>query len=606
MGKYSKLAKDIIKNVGGKENIKNLTHCVTRLRFYLVDESKADEKTLKEMKEVVSVVKSMGQFMVVIGDYVTEVYDDVMAELNLNVVKESKPEEKKKKSAVDFVISIMMAGMGPTLNLMCACGMIKALNNILTLFGVAQTSGIYMLLNAAGDSIFYMLPLTLGFNVAKKFDIDPFFGLMFGAALTYPALQGADLEIFGHVFKASYSSSFLPILLSMAIAVPVYKFFNKHIGKTFRGFLTPMLTILLTFPLAFCIIGPTANKVASMISTVITFLFTKNAVVGGVVLGFLWQILVLFGAHGMLMMFAFYDLIAGNPSALMALPTGATYGVLGTLLACMIKSKNSEFKGQSGSAFASAFMGITEPAMYGILAPNKLLLISACLGGAVGGIFTGSFHLMVYNITGFGPFQLLGFVNPNGNTPFLGIALAIIVSFIFSFIFTWLLYKENDNSKTVVETKESKITKVKMPVDGKIKPLSESTDSVFAQETVGKGCLVIPKNGEVYAPISGTVTTLFSTKHAVGITGENGVEVLVHIGINTVNLNGQYFETVVQQNDKVLEGDLLVKFNKEEIEKAGYSTEVPVIITNSNNYKDVVEVDNDSHNHGDDMLIVLE
>ena len=604
MRKYEQLARDIIKNVGGKENIVELKHCITRLRFTLEDESKANDEVLKNTDGVVSVVKAIGQYMVVIGEHVTEVYDEVM--LQLGAVKENAaPRQGKKQSPLDLFLGVVMAGMGPCLNLLCACGMIKGLTSILTMFGLAMDSGVYQLLNAAGDCIFYFLPVILGYNVAQKFEIDPFFGLLLGAALTYPSIQSVDLNFFGYVVNASYASSFLPVLVGLAVAVPLYKFLHKRISPSFKGFLTPMLTLLVVFPLTFIVIGPLANLVGTGINYVLNLLFALSPVLGGIILGGVWQILVMFGVHGIPSMFAFYDLLAGNPSMIIGITGMICFAVAGTLLAVVTKTKRTDLKSQSGSAMTSAILGITEPAMYGIIVPRKKLLLTTCLAGAAGGLIVGLFDMKAQTYAGLGIVGVLGYLKPDGSTNYLALIALVVVPFVLAWILGMMVFTDDDSGKGGSNDKENTSCAVKSPVDGQVKAMKECSDDVFASETLGRGCLILPKNGNVYAPLTGTVTTLFPTKHAIGITGENGVEVLIHVGINTVNLDGQGFEAKVKEGDRVHEGQLLLVFDKDAIEKAGLSTEIPVVITNSDDYQNIIEAEFKQYQHGDSILIAV-
>ena len=346
MGKYTNLATKIIENVGGKENVKDLRHCVTRLRFNLIDESKANDEVLKNTDGVISIVKAAGQYMVVIGEHVVEVYDEVCKQLGMDQGAAEVKETKKKKSLIDLFLGVIMSGMGPTLNLLCACGIIKGLIVILAIAGMSTESGIYQLMNAAGDCIFYSLPLVLGFNVAKKFEIDPYFGLLFGAALTYPKIQGVDLNVFGMNVKATYTSTFLPVMFGLMLAIPVYKFLDKHIHHLLKGFLTPMITLVICFPITFSIIGPVANLLGVGINYVLNFVFEVSPILGGLVMGGIWQILVMFGIHGIPTMFAFYDLLAGHPSSMLAMSSCACFAVCGALLAVVLKTKTEKTKYQ--------------------------------------------------------------------------------------------------------------------------------------------------------------------------------------------------------------------------------------------------------------------
>lgn len=607
MGKYTDLAAVIIKNVGGRENVKDLTHCVTRLRFYLNDESKANDDILKNTNGVVTVVKAMGQYMVVIGEHVSEVFEEVCLQLGMQNKTAASKAPAAKKSLMDQALGVVMSGMGPTLNLMCACGIIKGLLVVFTMMGLSQESGIYALLNAAGDCLFYSLPVILGFNVAKKFEIDPFFGLLLGAALTYPALQGVDLDFFGHTVNVTYTSSFLPVLFGLMFAIPLYKWLDRHIHKLLKGFLTPVVTLLITFPVTFLLIGQAANLVGVGINYALNFIFEFSPIAGGIVLGGLWQIMVMFGVHGIPMMFAFYDLLAGNPSTMLAMPGGACFAVSGVLLAVILRSKSEQLKTTSGSALVSAFLGVTEPAMYGIIVPRKQLLAATCIGGAAGGLTVGLFGLKMYTYAGMGIVGVLGYLSPE-DANILGIIMSVVAPFVVGFLASMALYKESSEepAEKKVETKPlQKTVTIQSPVDGTVRAMTSAGDEVFATETLGKGCVILPDNGNVYSPVNGTIGTMFPTKHAVGIISEEGVEILIHIGINTVALEGRHFQEKVREGDSVKAGQLLVSFDKEAIEKEGYSTEIPVIITNTGDYLDVVELDREHHKHGEDILKIL-
>lgn len=605
MGKYTNLATKIIENVGGKENVKDLRHCVTRLRFNLIDESKANDEVLKNTDGVISIVKAAGQYMVVIGEHVVEVYDEVCKQLGIDQGAAEVKETKKKKSLIDLFLGVIMSGMGPTLNLLCACGIIKGLIVILAIAGMSTESGIYQLMNAAGDCIFYSLPLVLGFNVAKKFEIDPYFGLLFGAALTYPKIQGVDLNVFGMNVKATYTSTFLPVMFGLMLAIPVYKFLDKHIHHLLKGFLTPMITLLVCFPITFCIIGPVANLVGVGINYVLSFVFEVSPILGGLIMGGLWQILVMFGVHGIPTMFAFYDLLAGHPSSMLAMSSCACFAVCGALLSVCLKTKTEKTKTQSASALVSAFLGVTEPAMYGIIIPRKTLMIMTCVGGAAGGLVNGIMGLKMYTYAGMGIIGTLGLLNPEAPN-FISLVVAVLVPFVVTFVLSMATYHdEYENAEKIEKKTSTKKFTIASPIDGTVKSLLESSDEVFSTETVGKGCLIVPEDNKVYAPFDGTITTLFPTKHAIGITSDNGVELLIHIGINTVNLQGKGFDAKVEQGDVVKKGDLLLEFDSSVIKEAGLSCEIPVIVTNSKDYLDVIELDNNSHKHGEDILTIL-
>lgn len=624
MKNYTNLAADIIKNVGGKENIQSLTHCVTRLRFKLADESKANDEVLKNMDGVVTIVKSksIDQYMVVIGEHVSDVYKEILKQIGLehNTNNISK-EEKKKESPINKALNVIMGGMGPVLNLLCACGIIKGLTVVLAILGVSTESGVYMLLNAAGDCFFYFLPLMLGYNLAKKFEIDPFFGLVLAAAMCYPTIQNVDLSFWGYKVNTTYTSTFMPILFGMIFAAPLYKFIDKRMPSMIKGFATPLLTLLISFPLTFIIIGPLANLIGAGLNTVLTSVCDFSPLLAGILLGGLWQVFVIFGIHGVLTVIAFMDLVAGNPSQMLAFSYPASFATVGTVLAVYLKTKDYKLKTVALPAFISSIFGVTEPATYGVTLPRKKIFVVNCIGGAVGGIVVALFGLKMYSYAGMGVIGLLGFIDKSSPS-ILGIIAMVILPFVVSLILGMIIYKDSDydylegnnsnksdKNKEIKSENKSEILKeeeiISMPVDGTIKPLTTSEDNAFASEALGKGCLVIPDNGKVYSPVKGEVKTIFPTKHAIGIVSENGCEILIHIGINTVALEGKYFESHVKQGDKVDVGELLVSFDKEKIEEEGYNCEIPVIITNTFDYLDILEADYEHHKNGDIMLKVF-
>ncbi len=593
--KYTQLAEDIIKNVGGKDNVRDVRHCVTRLRFHLKDETKADDAAVKSMKGVAALVKAAGEYMVVIGEHVPDVYEEVCKVLGIPGESEARQQENtEKKGFLDSALGLVMAAMGPTLNLLSACGIIKGVSFLLVVFGLPMDGGVYQLLSAAGDAIFYGMPVFMGFNIAKHLGIDPFFGFLFGAALTYPAIQGVDLDLFGFTVNATYTSTFLPVLFGLLLATPIYKFLKERIPAAVNGFLTPLITLLIAFPITFAVIGPLANIIGNGISVALDYLFDKVPVFGSLFVGAIWTILVMFGVHGIPTMFAFYALLAGTPSSLLASVGGATYGIVGIMIGVILKSRNRETKRIASPMLASSVMGVTEPALYGFIVPRKVLLAVACLAGAFGGLMAGLFKMKVYTYTGIGITGLLGLINPNGAvaSDFIGIALQTFGSMAIGLLLTLVLYKEGDNARTVKANDASEIKGevVKSPVTGEARDITESTDAAFSSEALGKGVVVFPENGEVYAPVSGEVKTVFPTGHAVGIVTDDGCEVLLHLGVDTVNLQGKHFTAHVKQGERVNQGDKLVSFDKEAIEKEGYSTEVLMVITNTADYLDVIQL----------------
>lgn len=607
MEKYNSLAKDIIAHVGGKENITGLRHCVTRLRFNLLDENKADDDYLKNLDGVITVMKAMGEYMVVIGEHVPYVYEEVCKEAGLNNVSTNSNEEVKPKGNIaQRVLGVVMSAMGPTLNLMCACGIIKGLLVVATMVGITPESGIYALLNAAGDCFFWFMPLLLGYNVAKKLGIDPVFGFILSAALCYPAIQGIDINLFGYVVNATYTSTFLPAVFGVAVAAPIFKFFNKVIPSSFRGFATPLITLLICFPLTFLIVGPLANLIGVGINGAITFLFNISPLIAGTLLAGTWQVLVLFGVHGVLIMFPFMELMQGHPSQMLAFTTGVSFAQIGVVLAIYLKTKDQKLKSVALPAFISGIFGVTEPAIYGVTLPRIKMFVISCIGGAIGGLIVALTNITAYTYAGMGIVGLLGLLNPAG-AEILPIALMVVIPFVFSFIVAYMMYKDDvveapekiDSPKTIHQET------IVSPMKGQIISLNDSNDEAFSSGALGKGVVIIPEEGVVKAPCNGTIRTLFPTKHAIGIVSEDGCEVLIHVGMNTVRLEGEGFHALVKQGDQVKVGQELLNFERDDLIAKGYDLSTPIIITNSDNYLDIVEMNTKHVNIGEELLTAI-
>jgi len=614
---YTKLAADILKAVGGKKNVMGLRHCITRLRFTLKDEKIAKDDELKNMAGVATVVKANGEYMVVIGEHVHSVFEEVCAHLGVNgrdcnqIVL-----EEKKKNLLDKVLGIITGAMGPTLNIMCACGILKGVLVLLSMAGLPSDSGIYQLVNAAGDCFFHFMPLLLGYNIARKLEIDPVFGFILAAAMCYPNIQGAELNFFGMTMSATYTGTFLPVVIGVAVSAPIYKFFEKRIPGVVKGFVVPLLTLLIAYPLTFTVVGPAANMVGQGVNVALTAIVGFSPILAGLLLGGFWQVLVLFGVHAIPMLFAFMDLMAGNPSAILPLTYGASWAVLGTDLAVYLRTKDKELKGVALPASISAVFGVTEPSVYGILLPNIKAFVTTCIGAGIGGLLCAAIGMLQYSYTGMGIAGALAFMNPNGPTNFLGIALIILVPFAVAFLLAFFLFKDKETEETkkkapvIPEEKPAKKplnkrVNISAPVAGEAKALSACADEAFSSEALGKGCVVFPSEGKVVAPCDCEVRNLFSTCHAIGLVNSEGVEILIHIGMDTVRLDGKHFTAHVNQGDKVTKGQLLISFDKDAIEAEGYKTETPVTITNTDDYLDVVVTAEGSVDAGADLLAVL-
>lgn len=608
MGKYENLAKSIVANVGGKENIISIAHCVTRLRFVLKDETKANDDVLKNMDGVVTVMKAGGQYQVVIGNHVPEVYKDVCAVAG---VKSNEKSETPKMSFGEKVLDLITGIFMPSMSLLCACGIIQGVLTLCTMSGILTAeSGLYQILNAAGQTMFYFFPIVIGFNAAKKFGGNPYLGMMLGAGLVYPAIQGVDLVVFGITVNASYSSTVFPIILLCAVAVPFEKLLNKFIPDVVKTFVTPVIVLMVCLPIGFCIIGPAANMLSNMINGFFAAVNSFSPILAGAAIAGLWQILVMFGVHNVVVMTFIVGILAGVPQPLMGAVGVVCFVQTGATMAIWAKTKNQKLKNIALPAWISGIFGVTEPAIYGVTLPHGKQFAYTCVVAAIMGGIASVFGLTMYSMAGLGVFGIPGMINPENPTGSLVTAVVIIVaSVIAGFVVAFLTYKDAGSNEPKIEEKktELKVKKevVASPLTGKVVPLTEVKDEAFSGELLGKGVAVDPTEGNVVAPCNGTVTTLFPTKHAIGIVTENGAELLIHLGLDTVKLEGEHFTAHIAQGDKVKKGQLMVTVDLEAVKAAGYSMVTPIIVTNTPDYLDVVAMSSTSVNKEEELLTLI-
>lgn len=607
MGKYEQLSKDIIKNVGGKENVISLTHCVTRLRFQLKDESIANTDILKNMDGVVTVMQTAGQYQVVIGNHVPDVYKEVceVAGISGGAVNGPKKKQKFSEAALDIITGIFM----PSIGILCAAGILKGVNIILDMVGLVETtSGLGQLFAAGADAMFWFFPIILGFNAFKKLGGNPYLGMTLGAALVYPAIQGIDLEVFGFIVNATYSSSMLPIVVLAFIAVPMEKFLNKIVPDVIKTFVVPAIVLMICVPLGFCIIGPAANALGGIINDVIQGAYGFNPIIAGALLGFLWQLLVMVGCHMLVILPMMMGLMAGVEQPLMAAIAIPSFVQTGAVLAIWLKTKNTKLKNIALPAWISGIFGVTEPAIYGVTLPNGKQFILTCVGAGVVGALAMALGVSQYTMGGMGVFALPAMISAtNASGSIISAVIVTIAAVVIGFVVAFLTYK--DAKTTTQETKqkavEIKKEELASPISGKVISLTDVEDQAFAGEALGKGIAIIPSDGHVYAPCDGTIMTLFPTKHAIGIVSDCGAEILIHLGVDTVRLEGEHFTAHVAQGDKVKKGQLLVSFDIKAITEAGYSLTTPIIITNTNDYLDIVSMGNDNINKNDTLLTLI-
>lgn len=650
---YDALAKTIIKDVGGKDNVISVVHCTTRLRFKLKDEKKANDDALKDTDGVVTVVKAGGQYQVVIGNEVADVYEAVLKEGGFSGGGQVADDDldDSNMSLMDKAIDLISGIFTPILGPMAAAGMIKGLTAMCASFGLlAKTSGTYEVLYAIGDGFFYFLPLILAITSAKKFKVDRFTAITIGAAMCYPAMVAMNsskkvlFDLFNGTFLHSqvhatflgipiismnYTSTVIPIILAVWFASVVEKWCKKWIPTVVKTFLVPFVTLLIVVPLTFLIIGPLATWIGNALAAITSAVYNFSPVLAGILLGGFWQVFVIFGVHWGFVAVMMSNIAALGYDPILGLSLGASFAQIGVVLAILLQTKDQKLKGIALPAFLSGIFGVTEPAIYGVTLPRKKPFVLSCIAAGIGGGLIGFFGTKMYMMGGMGVFVIPAAIGPKTGVDMsvYGLMIAMAVSFVLGFILQMVLGKKSvdqaydeKQAKTVQEVANQADTIAKAapslastsdlnvstelvsPLAGELLPLSEVKDEVFSSGAMGEGVAVEPSEGVLHAPADGKVVMTFPTGHAIGMKTSDGAEILMHIGMDTVNLQGHGFETLVAKGDEVKAGDELVKFDIDAIHAKGYVVTTPIVVTNSKDYEKITVVSQGKVKVGQEIL----
>lgn len=611
--KYEKLAEALVQRLGGKGNIEDVYHCQTRLRFKLTDESKIDDEFVSDIEGVVKVIRNAGVYQVIIGTHVAEVFEEVEKLVDIKEGTTVKGKKKIFEVIIDFVAGVFQ----PVIHALSGAGMVKALLALLVVAGIVSTENqTYMLLNMFADGVFYYLPLILAFTTAQKLKCNPILAVGVAAMMLHPnwmtlVAAGETVKFFDLIpfTLTNYASSVIPIILVIFVQAYVEKFLRRWIPKAVELVFVPMITFVIMGILAFSVLGPIGSILGNYLGTFFTFLSETAAWAPAVLVGGLLPIMVMFGLHNgvaplgvMQMADLGYDSIFG-PGCLCSNIAQATAGAV---IAFRTREKKTKQIAVSGSI--TAYMGITEPILYGVTLPKKYPLVATMVGGACGGLYAGLTQTHRFATGSSGLPAVFLYLGDDTTRCFMNIIIAILISAVVSGMLTFvfsLKYEKNLNlveEKAVLQEEMPQVEEKRdfvSPVKGRVLPLSEAKDEAFASGALGKGMVVIPSEGIVTAPFDAKIEALFPTNHAICLAGENGVELMVHIGIDTVKLEGQYFKSYVSQGDTVRSGEKLIEFNIEGIKKSGYSEQTMIIITNSDDFKIVdanVNVDTDGTN----------
>lgn len=606
---YDKLAADIVLNVGGKDNISSVIHCATRLRFKLNDRSKANSEALKTNPGIIMVVESGGQFQVVVGNHVHDVWLAVIKAADINDENPTATVNEKSGLLARF-IDIVSGIFTPFLGVLAACGILKGFLALCLVTGwLSEGSGTWQVLFAAGDSLFYFLPILLGYTSGKKFGGNPFLTMIIGGALVHPmmvdafnsASHGTTETFLGiPIVFINYASSVIPVICAAWFCCWLERQCNKVMPSFIKNFFTPLICIAVTVPLTFLAIGPVATSLGDLLASGFQVIYKLAPWLAGGVLGALWQVCVIFGLHWGLvpLMMNNMAMLGHDPMLVMLLP--AVFGQVGAALGLLLRSRDARLRALAGSAAISGVFGITEPVVYGVNLPKRRPFIFGCIGGAVGGAIVGFSQSQVYSFGLASIFTFVQIIPSSGiDATVWGAILGTVISFILSAILSLVASPEESllQEKTASSLQRPvKTTPVKnddcdtilAPISGDLISLEDVPDQIFSSGIMGKGIAIIPANGELIAPCDGTVASLFSTKHAIGLLSDSGIEVLIHIGVDTVKLDGKYFTAHTQQGARIKSGDLLISFDREALINEGYDLSTPIIISNSDDYVQVI------------------
>lgn len=615
---YTQLAKEVVAAVGGKENIVNVTNCMTRLRFVLKDDSIPDKDKVAGIKGVKGVMNQGGQYQVIIGTHVSEVVKDVRREAQISGEGSINKEDMKlikKDSLWNRFFKTISGCIMPMLGPMIAGGIIKGILVILVTAGIlTKTDGTYLVLYAAGDAILYFMPVIVGFTCGKVFDCNPYVTAVIGAAFLYPDLVSAVSAEGGITFlkipvaAASYTNTFLPIVLASFVASKLEKLAKKFIPSMLQLMLVPTFVLAVTVPLSWIVIGPVMNTVSSWLSKGVFGIFGMSPLLGGTLLGAFWQLVVLLGLHAAFIPILMNNLFSQGYDPVNAVLGLTVWALAGVTLGYALKNKDPEKRGIGFGSLASTLCGVTEPAIYSIALPNFKLFVCAWIGGGISGGILGALGGKMYTMAGDGLFRIPAMINPEGlDISFYGFIICALISFAVSAVLAFIMadsgveeaeqvaeQMDTDMNNHVLEENkmisDNKETIIYAPVSGKVIYREDIPDETFASGIMGEGVGIKPEEEIIVAPFDGEITSVVDTGHAVGLTSSDGVELLIHVGVDTVKMQGDGFQVFVTEGQKVKTGEKLLKFDRDKIRKAGYSDTTAVLVTNSDDYSSVKTV----------------
>ncbi|EGO9794218.1 PTS system, beta-glucoside-specific IIA component [Enterococcus sp. DIV0609] len=595
---YQAIAKEILKDVGGKDNIVDVTHCYTRLRFILKDTKQANKEALLQTEGVISVVESGGQYQVVLGNKVAHVYNALEPLLAQQLT--TKTSTKEKNSLGNRILNTVAAIFTPVVPAIAASGMLKGILAIAVMVANnfyqvdLKPLNTYIILSAASDALFYFMPVILGYSAAKVFKTNEYIAMVIGATLCYPTIvslmtEESAVTLFGlHVTKANYVSTVIPIILAIFMLAYVQRFLEKVIPEVLKIIMVPTLSLLLMIPATLLLFGPIGIYLGDGVNWLYYYIMNFSPILLGGFIGGIWCVLVIFGAHRGLVPIGINDVARTGRQNLLAFAGAANFSQAGAAFGVFVRTKNKGLKAVAASATVTALFGITEPAIYGANLRLKKPMIYAVASGAAGGALMGWGGSYGTAFANQGLLTIPVYAEA-GTKAFICYLLGCGIAFFGAFLLTIFLgfndlplddSRQEPGIKTEATTVKEK-QRIQAPVQGQLVSLDQINDEVFASQQMGKTLAIYPTEEQIVSPGNGQVTALYPTHHAIGLKLDNGAEILLHIGINTVELKGRGFETFVKVGERVRLGQKLLSFDKQVIQAAGYDPTVLVIVTNT-------------------------
>lgn len=607
---YPQLAKDILEAVGGDENVVGVTRCATRLRIVLRRSKPAAKDAVSSLPGVITVVENNGQFQVVIGQHVGEVYDHFAGLVNVDTSSEG-DEPAQKGSVMNRIIATMSAVFAPFIYILAAAGILQGLLILLTLlFPAFLETGTYQVFSFISWTPFTFLPIFIAITASKHFKTNMFIAVAACAALVSPdwanmAARIADGEVITFLnlglSETVYTSSVLPPLFLVWFLSYLERFLNKRIHEVVRPLFVPLICLVVMVPLTLVAIGPITTLGANGIANGYNFLAENAPILAATIIGSLWQVIVIFGVHWGItpMILANYEQYGQD--SFQAYQTIAVIAQIGAVLGVILKARSKETKKVGISAGTTGLFGITEPAIYGVTLRFKKPFIYGCISGAVGAIVASFFNPYYYAYAGLpGPLTIVNGINADNPTSIWGIVIGSAIAIVLPIVLVQIFGFGEDTAKQVTNEKKNEATPkpdnptsaneetVAAPINGTILQLSAVPDDVFASGAMGKGVAIQPSEGKLHGPFDGSVVMVAPTKHAIGIRSTTGVELLIHVGLDTVKLDGTPFTLLVKEGDKFKKGDLLMEFDQEAIIQRGIETITPIIVTNTGDFSEVM------------------